>query len=190
MKMEGLERRLLMSGAWRLLTQRTVLPWVLRFADLPERADVLEIGSGAGFEAEALLDRFPGWRLVATDYDEEMVALASARVTRFGERVRVEQADATMLSYLEGAFDLIVAIFVWHHLGAWEGALTEARRVLRDAGQLLLVDVLEGFPIPPLGSPGRMYGLPELRAALSEAGFARWRVRSEGALWYRLLAET
>lgn len=192
MEMEGFEKALLRSGAWRVATQRLVLPWALRGAGLPATADVLEVGSGGGFNAEVLLEQFPSWHMVASDYDDDMVAIARERLARFGDRVRVEQADATALRHPDASFDLVLSIGVGHHIGAWEKAVAESARVLRPGGRLLLVDFLKQAFIGPFGwifPPVRPYGSAELRAALSDAGFARWRLRRT-VLVYRLVAET
>lgn len=192
-EMRDVEKRFLRSAVWRELTKRTVLPWVLSFGDLPSRAEVLEVGSGAGYNAETLLDRFPSWRLLATDYDEDMLSLAKIRLDRFGARARVEQADATALPYEPGSFDVVISLGVWHHVGSWEQALAECARVLRPRGRLLLVDLLADFfkgPLARMFPPERTYTLNELRDQLAAAGFARFRVRAAGRLWYRLLAET
>ncbi len=189
--MRPVEKMALRSPAWGALARRVVLPWILRFADLPGRAEVLEVGSGAGFAAEALLERFPDWRIVATDHDPDMVELTRARLDRFGERARVERADAGALPYPERSFDLVISILVWHHVEAWERATAEAARVLRPGGRLLLVDVVLPRFAGPLARRRWLhatYTLPELQAALAAAGFARLR-RAGSVLWYRVLAE-
>lgn len=193
MELQGLEKRLLESPTWRVVTQRAVLPWVMRFADLPLGGDVLEVGSGAGYNAEVFLDRYASWRYTATDYDPEMVARCGGVLARFGERARVEQADATALRYETASFDLVISIGVWHHVGLWEKALAECARVLRPGARLLLVDLLPGFfkgPLAKVFPPVRTYSINEVRAQLHAAGFARFRMRAAGSLWYRLLAET
>jgi hypothetical protein len=65
--------------------------------------------------------------------------------------------------------------------------------VLVPGGSLLLVDLLPGFftgPMAKLFPPARLYTLSQMREQLGAAGFARFRVRAAGSLWYRLLAET
>ena len=191
--MAGSESKVLRSQVWRELTRRTILPWVIAFGDLPSRANVLEVGSGAGFNAETFLDRFGGWHLTASDYDEAMVDAAKQRLHRFGARARVEHADATKLPYGDDSFDLVISLGVWHHVGTWEQALAEAARVLHPGGRLLLVDLLPGFflgPIARMFPPERTYTIAELRGALATAGFARFRIKAAGRLWYRLVAET
>ena len=190
--MANVEKRVLRSALWRELTKRRILPWVLSFGDLPPRATVLEVGAGAGFNAETLLDRFGGWRLVTTDYDADMVEQAAERLQRFGDRALVERADATALPYDSASFDAVLSLGVWHHVGEWERALAECARVLVPGGRLLLVDLLPGFfkgPVAKLFPPERTYDLGDLRAQLGKAGFARFRIKAAGTLWYRLVAD-
>jgi ubiquinone/menaquinone biosynthesis C-methylase UbiE len=191
MEMTGLEKWLLASPAWGAFSKRVLVPWVVSFARPPSEAWVLELGCGRGSEAEVLAERFPDWRLTATDYDTEMVSLAEKRLSRFGERVGVEEADASALPYPAGSFDLVLAVLVWHHVGDWRKATAEAARVLRPGGWLVLADALAPFFAGPTGrlfAPAGTYTFGELREAIRDAGFRRWRVR-RGPLWYRLVAE-
>jgi ubiquinone/menaquinone biosynthesis C-methylase UbiE len=122
MEMGWLEKTVLQTSAWGWLSRRLLIPWVLAFARPREDAEVLELGCGSGSETEALLERFPGWELMATDYDPEMVALARDRLARHGSRVRVQAADATSLPFRDSSFDLVIAVLVWHHVGNWQRA--------------------------------------------------------------------
>ena len=100
MEMRGLEKWLLSSAAWVMLTQRVIVPRLWADATLPERADVLQLGCGAGGETEGRARRFRSWRITATDYDSDMVTRAAQRLAFLGERIRVERADATDLPTL------------------------------------------------------------------------------------------
>ena len=192
MEMHGFERAVLGSRAWGAVSRRVVVPWLASFARFPSRAEVLEVGAGGGFNAQALLVRHPGWRLVATDYDPDMVERANKRLEPFRSRVTVEQADATALPYPDARFDVVLAIGVWHHVGVWEEATAEAGRVLRPRGLIVLADLLPGFfrgPNRALFPPERSYLLEDLRELLADCGFGRWRARARGSLWYRLVAD-
>jgi ubiquinone/menaquinone biosynthesis C-methylase UbiE len=193
-ELQGLERWFCSSALWRITTQRAVIPWIVHFArtELPSEADVLEVGSGGGYNAEALLELFPNWRITATDYDAGMVELARRRLSAFGSRVRLERADATALKYEDHSFDLVIAIGVLHHVGAWENALAEMARVLRPGRAVLAVDLLDAFfarPVRQMFPPVRTYRREELVSALPGAGFTRCRIRGR-RLWYRMLAQT
>jgi ubiquinone/menaquinone biosynthesis C-methylase UbiE len=190
MEMQGIERAVLASHAWKPVSQRVLVPFALALADLPTEAEVLQLGCGAGFETVALADRYPHWQLTATDYDPDMVELARRRLSNLRSRVIVQQADATGLGYEDSSFDIALALLVWHHVGDWRKATAESARVLRPGGCLVLMDLLDPVFAGPLGSlspPHGTYGLEELRSALAAAGFARYRVRG-GRFWYRLVA--
>jgi ubiquinone/menaquinone biosynthesis C-methylase UbiE len=192
-EMQGIEKRVLASRAWAAFSTRVVAPWVLRVGALPAEADVLEVGSGGGGNVEVFARRFPSWRITASDYDPEMVALASGRLKPLGERVTVTQADASSLVFPDGSFDVVVSIGVWHHVGDWRKATAETARVLRPGGHLVLADLLSGFfpgPMRKLFPPEAPYRVGEMRESLEAAGFERWRIRPLSGLAYRLLAET
>jgi 16S rRNA (cytosine1402-N4)-methyltransferase len=60
----------------------------------PERGGLfVDCTLGMGGHAEALLDASPAVRLVGIDRDAESLALASERLSRFGERFRAAHAD-------------------------------------------------------------------------------------------------
>ncbi len=192
-EMQGIEKRVLASRAWAAFSTRVVAPWVLRVGPLAGDADVLEVGSGGGGNVEVFARRFPGWHITASDYDPDMVALASRHLEPLRERVTVTEADAGSLTFPDASFDLVISIGVWHHVGNWRKALAETARVLRPGGRLVLADLLSGFfpgPVKKLFPPEAPYRVDALREALAPAGFDRWRIRPLAGIAYRLLAET
>ena len=134
------ERVLCRSAPWGWFARTVVLPWALQGEEL--EGDVLEIGSGSGAVAAALLGRFPRVRLTATDYDPRMVETLRRRLAPFGARARVEQADASALPLCDAGFDAVVSFLMLHHVGRWEDALREAVRVLRPGATLLAYDLV------------------------------------------------
>ncbi|HEX4655096.1 MAG TPA: class I SAM-dependent methyltransferase [Mycobacteriales bacterium] len=129
------------SRPYRGLARAAVLPWALQGETLT--GHVLEIGSGSGAMAAALLDLFPQVQhLVATDYDERMVAAATTSLQRYGDRAVVERADATSLRFENNTFDAVCSFAMLHHVLRWEDALREAVRVLKPGGRLLGYDIL------------------------------------------------
>jgi len=185
-KLEGAERLLLRSRAWRMT--RAALPLIFEFDDLPRRADVLELGAGGGFNAELLLRRFSDWRLLVTDVDPAMVDLAQQRLAKWTPRVCVDQVDAAELPYPRDTFHVVVSILVWHHVGDWRRATREAARVLRPGGQLLFADVFRNRRFDGDRSSLRytQRGLLELAA---RCGLRPRRLRCLNALACALQAE-
>lgn len=141
-EMPTLEKLMCRSAPWRAFTRRVVLPWALQGVTL--RGDVLEIGGGSGAMAGALATECPDIRLTMTDYDEAMVQEARRHLAPFGERVRVERADATALDYPDASFDGVCSFIMLHHVGDWERALAEVARVLRPGGSFVGYDLLDG----------------------------------------------
>jgi ubiquinone/menaquinone biosynthesis C-methylase UbiE len=142
--MSTFEQGFCRSAPWRWLARSVVLPWALQGEQLA--GDVLEVGSGSGAMAAELLRRFPEARLTATDYDMSMVEVAQDQLRDFGERVDVQQADATQLPFPDESFDAVVSFIMLHHVIDWEMALAEAVRVLRPGGRLVGFDLLANRP--------------------------------------------
>jgi ubiquinone/menaquinone biosynthesis C-methylase UbiE len=128
------------SAPWGVFARRIVLPWALQRFEL--RGDVLEIGCGSGAMAAEVLRGFPDVHLTATDYDESMVKVAERRLSEFGPRTEVRQADATALPFPDASFDAVLSFIMLHHVVQWEQALAEATRVLRPVGRLVGYDLL------------------------------------------------
>ena len=132
-------QRFCRSAPWRLVAGRVVLPWALQGA-VPQ-GDVLEIGCGSGAMAAAVLRRFPAVQMTATDFDESMVQAARARLSPFGGRAEVRQADATALPFDDASFDLVLSFVMLHHVVRWEEAVGELARVLRPGGRIVGYDL-------------------------------------------------
>jgi tRNA (cmo5U34)-methyltransferase len=82
---------------------------------------VLDIGSGHGVVAAAVLDRYPNAKAVGLDISDAMMAEGSQRMARFGDRFRYVVGDfadgvlppeATSV----GPFDVVVSARAIHHL--------------------------------------------------------------------------
>ncbi|MCB1284207.1 MAG: class I SAM-dependent methyltransferase [Microthrixaceae bacterium] len=84
---------------------------------------MLEIGSGPGANAGAILDRHRTIELTATDLDPVMVASARRRLASYGHRVVVSEADATDLPFDDDHFDTVVSLLMLHHVITWRDDL-------------------------------------------------------------------
>jgi tRNA (cmo5U34)-methyltransferase len=108
---------------------------------------VLELGSGDGVLAEALLTRFPRATLTALDGSESMRREATRRLQPFGDRVRIASFDLASLDWWDRMFgvDLVVAPLCLHHLNdAKKQYLYKAvADRLSVHGALLVADLIE-----------------------------------------------
>lgn len=143
-EMSALAKAFCTSAPYRAFARLVVLPWALQ--GLSPGGEALEIGSGSGAMAAELLRRFPELRMVATDYDPDMVATARRTLAAFGERATAQRADATALPFDDGRFDLVLSFAMLHHVGDWERAVGEAVRVLRPGGRLVGYDLVHASP--------------------------------------------
>ncbi len=94
------------------------------------RPRVLDLGCGKGRIARRLEGY--GARVVGLDLSMRMIAEAVGL-----PRVR---GSARALPFADGAFDAVVAVEVFEHLGDVDAAIAEACRVLKAGGRLIVVD--------------------------------------------------
>jgi len=100
---------------------------------LPEGAQVLELGCGAGVPATALLAR--RFDVLGVDISAAQLALAAERVPD----ARFHKADMTTMDFPAGSFDAATAFYSFNHLPLAEqpGMFAKLARWLRPGGLLL-----------------------------------------------------
>jgi tRNA (cmo5U34)-methyltransferase len=108
---------------------------------------ILDLGSGDGALAEALLTRFPRTTLTALDGSASMRHGASQRLRRFDDRVRIAPFDLASLDWWDRMFGagLIVSSMCVHHLNdAKKQYLYKAAADrLAPGGALLIADLVD-----------------------------------------------
>ena len=102
-----------------------------RFA--AEGAKVLDAGCGTGYGTAEFAAAV---QITAMDISPEAVAHATHAFGRPG--VHFLQGACEVLPFADESFDLVVAFEVIEHLERWPDLLSEARRVLRSQGVLLV----------------------------------------------------
>ena len=106
---------------------------------LDERWSVGDLGCGTG-QIAAVLAPFVR-RVVAVDRSSDMLQEASRRLREHGN-VEVRQAELESLPLESGELDAATLVLVLHHLPDPAAALSEASRVLKLGGRLLIADML------------------------------------------------
>jgi ubiquinone/menaquinone biosynthesis C-methylase UbiE len=163
----------------------------------PPPGVVLDLGCGTGTFTVQLAEADPSVQVLGVDGDEAVLALAGQKASRFGERVRFSKGLADSLPIEHAAVDVVISSLLLHHLSpaAKLEALSEARRVLRPKGRLVIADwgqpqdpltragffalrLLDGFQNTADHAAGR---LPSL---LAQAGFSNVSVEQQWrTLW-------
>ncbi len=178
--MPAAAKKALASSPYQLFTRRVIVPWALQ-GERPA-GEGLEVGAGSGAMTAQLLTAFPAIRMVATDYDDDMVGVARQTVAHFGDRAIVEQADAAALPFEAGRFDFALSAAMLHHVGGWEKALGEIMRVLRPGGRLIGYDLLDTAPGRLMhlghGPDTRLLQRAQLEAELHRLGFVNVAART------------
>jgi ubiquinone/menaquinone biosynthesis C-methylase UbiE len=99
--------------------------------------DVLEIAVGTG---RNLPYYPPHARLTGVDLTPGMLAVARRRAASLGRAADLRIGDAQTLDFSDASFDTVVATLALSSIPNDRQALTEAWRVLRPGGRLLLVE--------------------------------------------------
>lgn len=115
-------------GRW----SRQLAPSFIRFAGVKEADRVLDVGSGTGSLALAVLQEAPASRVVGVDLSPAYVAHARTRAD--GERATFEEGDAQRLRFPEGSFDKTLSLLVLNFIPDRAAAVREMARVTRPGG--------------------------------------------------------
>jgi ArsR family transcriptional regulator len=135
-----------------------------------------DLGCGTGQVAAALAPFVKS--VIAVDRSNDMLQAARRR-TRDLPNVDVRRGELEALPILEGELDAATLLLVLHHLPDPVAALTEAARVLKTGGRLLICDMLphdrESYR-QQMGHVWLGFGEDTLQKMLVNAGFDRVRI--------------
>ncbi len=125
----------------RLMTFGRDRSWrleAIRHLALPDKARVLDAGSGTGDIAFELARQHPDALVVASDFTLEMVLVGKARPG--GDQVAWVIADAQQLPFAAGIFDGVISGFLLRNVPDVPQTLHEQQRVLKAGGRAASVD--------------------------------------------------
>jgi arsenite methyltransferase len=161
---------------------------------LPVGSRVAEVGCGNGATTKLILQHVGPAQLVGIDPSPVFVDMAAA--TFAGEpRASFAIGHAAATGQPDACFDLVIAHTVYSHLLNRKEALTEARRVLRPGGQLVIFDgdfatltvaLLESDPLQTAAEAvlrnlvHAPYIMRRLPALVTAAGFSLQAVEPHG----------
>jgi tRNA (cmo5U34)-methyltransferase len=115
--------------------------------DADRSLKILELGSGDGTLAAALLTRFKKATLTALDGSAAMRKETGGRLNEFGARAHVASFDVTSLDWWDRMFgvDLIVSSLCLHHLNdaKKQYLYKAAAERMNDGGALLIADLVD-----------------------------------------------
>jgi ArsR family transcriptional regulator len=159
-----MERHYSPGRTWEALA-RAALPML-------EPGEVLDVASGDGVLAELLAPH--ARRYVCIDSSTKVVLAASERLRRL-EHVEVMEGDMQALPFDKPQFDLVLLMHALTYADKPALALTEAARVLRRGGRLLLTCLARHEhtgAVQPYGHVNLGFTEKELRKYAAKAGLA------------------
>jgi ubiquinone/menaquinone biosynthesis C-methylase UbiE len=149
--------------------------------------EVLEVGSGTGVNLAHYPDSI---HLTMTEPLPQMVEQLRSRVERERPGTRIIAAPAEQLPFDDDSFDVVVTTLVLCSVDDLDAAVREMRRVLRDGGQLVVIEHVraEGRALtiqrawePVQKVVGRNCHMTrDIRAALQRGGFETGAVAGRG----------
>jgi demethylmenaquinone methyltransferase/2-methoxy-6-polyprenyl-1,4-benzoquinol methylase len=126
---------------WRRLAAEAV--------KLPSNGRVLDVGAGTGDMALALVARWPDATVVGLDPTAPMMAVGRHKLEN--SRTYWSQADGLHLPFPDEHFDAAVSAFVLRNVTDVPLALAEQRRVVRDGGSVVALEM--SWPRTPVLGP-------------------------------------
>ncbi|MGF2035965.1 MAG: class I SAM-dependent methyltransferase [Nostoc sp. CmiVER01] len=112
---------------------------LLEYVDLPETANVLDIGCGTGRLLERLATQFPDLQAIGLDLSANMLRVAR-QSNRHRPRLIYVEGKAESLPFADGQFDGVFSTISFLHYLEPKQVLSEIARVLSPSGRFYLVD--------------------------------------------------
>ncbi len=136
-------------------------------ANLSKGYDVLEVACGAG-QGVGLVAR-QAKSIIAGDFSEVILERARAH---YGERFVFKQFDAQKMPFNEQRFDILVLHEALYYIPDVDRFMSEARRVLRAGGRVLLTNSNKDlFDFNPSPYSTVYHGVVELKALFAKHDF-------------------
>jgi ubiquinone/menaquinone biosynthesis C-methylase UbiE len=121
--------------------------WIQRHHEMPtfkkmlkregvnlSNAEIMDAGCGSGYSTKLILESFNPSKIIAFDYMQEQIALATKR----GLPVDFYVGDMRKIDAPTGSVDAVFIFGVLHHIPDWKDALEEVARTLKTDGVLLV----------------------------------------------------
>jgi ubiquinone/menaquinone biosynthesis C-methylase UbiE len=163
-------------GAGMEKGHRPVGEQAIELMTIPVRAHVLDVGCGSGWATRLIAEKASGGSVVGIDIADEMIKLARATSTSFGN-VGFQVASAERLPFSDSEFTHAFSMESLYYYADMPAALREIKRVLKSGGLFVTVVDLyrENTPsgqwIDQLQVPVQFLSIAEYHSLFERAGF-------------------
>lgn len=120
------------------------------FGPLPAGATVLDVGCGAGFDAQhAARQVGPSGRVIGVDMTPAMLEAGRAAAAEAGlAQLEFREGRAESLPLADGSVDVVISNGAINLCPDKDAVYREIRRVLKPGGRLQIADVMVQLPVP------------------------------------------
>lgn len=124
---------------------------LLALANIVNGQDILEVGCGFGGTISIINDLFNNLKIKGLNIDQRQIDRAKEKVfQKNGNEITFIQGDACKLPFEANSFDLVLAVECIFHFPDRRTFFSEANRVLKQGGRLVLSDFVLSFDFPNL----------------------------------------
>lgn len=119
------------------------LDWILSELCAGGPGSVLDLGTGNGYVAMAVAERYPGAYVTGLDIAAEAIAKNQTDAATLGlTNTAFGICDGVTLPFPAGHFDAVVSRYAFHHFPRPETTLAEINRVMRGGCRFVLADAV------------------------------------------------
>lgn len=160
------------------------LSLLLSLADCGENCKILDIGTGTGYLAFPLAERFPTASVYGIDIAETIIEKNNAKVREKGiPNLTFRTFDGLKYPFSDEGFDVIVTRYAFHHFPNVVDAVSQMNRLLVRGGKVLISDpmrdekdstgVIDRFMRVKKDGHIQFYTPSELDKLFANGGFAK-----------------
>lgn len=129
------------DSRWSFYIQATIRETVKRL-DLQDSDRLLDIGCGTASLFQAITSKYPSVELVGVDLSPAMLKVA---YTKLGDQAVFLAAQAQSLPFRSNSFDIVVSCNAFHYWRGPEECLSEAARILKPNGIIVITDWCDDY---------------------------------------------